>query len=68
MRGELEGDVTLTLHISGFVGPAPTIQARVVDPTVTDIHVYIVCSTNGHAATSASSVQSMLPEVNAIYR
>ena len=68
VRGEQEGDVALRLEITGFSGPAPTIRARVVQPSVVDTRVYIVCSTNGHAATTPNQVEAMFEEVNDIWR
>ena len=68
VRGEREGDVELRLEITGFSGPAPTIRARVVQPSVVDTRVYIVCSTNGHAATTTNQVEALFEEVNDIWR
>lgn len=68
VRGEREGDVELRLEITGFSGPAPTIRARVMQPSVADVRVYIVCSTDGHAATTTNQVETMFEEVNDIWR
>ena len=68
VRGERAGDVALMLEIKGYAGPAPTIQARVVQPSVVDEHVYVVCSTNGHAAAATNRVAELFEGVNDIWR
>ena len=68
VKGEREGDVTLRLEIADYYGPTPTIQAKVVAPSVVDAHIYIVCSTNGHAATEHNRVTELFSGVNDIWR
>ena len=68
VRGERAGDVALRLGITGYAGPAPTVRARVVPPSVVDAHVYIVCSTNGHAAVTTNHVAELFDGVNDIWR
>lgn len=68
VRGERVGDVALRLEITGYPGPEPTIRARVVQPSVVDAHVYIVCSTNGHAAAETNRVEELFEGVNDIWR
>ena len=68
VRGERIGDVALRLETTGYAGPAPTIRARVVQPSVVDAHVYIVCSTNGHVAAATNRVEELFEGVNDIWR
>lgn len=68
VRGERIGDVTLRLAIPEYAGPAPTLRARVVAPSVVDVYVYIVCSTNGHSAATVDEVASLFDDVNGIWQ
>jgi hypothetical protein len=67
IRGVTPGDFTLEVAIDDL--PAtyrPYIHGRVLDPTVTPIHVYIVCS-NGVPAISTNTVHAWVAEANRIY-
>ena len=67
VRGDVAGDVTLTAHITGYAGPPPICEAKVVPETVVPVHAFIICSTNGTAARTTTEVQSLLDGANAIY-
>ncbi len=67
VRGATNGDATLRAVIRGYAGPAPEFQFRVIDETVVPVHAFIICDTNGVAATTQSNIQTMLNNVNEIY-
>ena len=67
VRGDAAGDETLTAHITGYAGPPPICEAKVVPETVVPVHAFIICSTNGTAARTESSVRALLDGANEIY-
>ena len=63
------GDFTLEVSIDGLPDSyAPYIHGRVLEPTVTPIHVYIICDANGTPAVSTTTVNDWVAEANRIYR
>ncbi len=68
VQGEQAGDVILKPHLTGFPDFTPSLQARVVTPSTVNVHVYIVCSTNGHAAETSAGVAALLGGANDIWR
>jgi hypothetical protein len=46
----------------------PYIHGRVLQPTVTPIHVYIICDANGTPAVSTNTVHAWVAEANRIYK
>ena len=69
VRGQAEGDFTLEVTIDNM--PAdyrPHIHGKVLTPTVTPIHVYIICDADGTPAVSTNTVNVWVTEANRIYR
>jgi len=46
----------------------PYIHGRVLQPTVTPIHAYIICDANGTPAVSTNTVHAWVAEANRIYK
>ena len=67
VRGDAAGDETLTAHITGYAGPPPICEAKVVPETVVPVHAFIICSTNGTPCRTVSDIQSLLFGANQIY-
>ena len=62
---------TFTLEVAIDDLPAtyrPYIHGRVLDPTVTPIHVYIICAAAGSPAVGTNTVNAWVAEANRIYR
>ena len=72
VRGDVPGDVSLSLsfatQVLGMEQNKPVVQVRVVEPSVVDVNVYIVCSTEGYAAKTPTEAQTIFAGVNDIYR
>lgn len=68
VQGEHAGDVVLKPRLTGFPEFTPSLQARVVTPSTVNVHAYIVCSTNGHAAETSAGVSALLDGANDIWR
>ena len=68
VRGVAPGDFTLEVTIDDL--PAtykPYIHGKVLEPTVTPVHVYIICS-NNVPAVGTGTVNAWVAEANRIYR
>lgn len=69
IRGVTPGNFTLEVAIDDL--PAtyrPYIHGWVMELTVTPIHVYIICDSNGVPAVSTATVNAWVAEANRIYR
>jgi len=67
--GAVESDFKLEVRIGGVPETGcPYIHGRVLEPTVTPIHVYIICDSNGVAAVSTDTVDAWIAEANRIYK
>ena len=67
VRGENAGDVTLAVHITGYAGPPPICEAKVVPETVVPVHAFIICNASGVGATDEATIRTRLGAVNDIY-
>jgi hypothetical protein len=69
VRGLAAGDFTLEVTIDNMpTDYRPHIHGRVLTPTVTPIHVYIICDADGTPAVSTDTVNAWVAEANRIYR
>jgi hypothetical protein len=69
IRGVTPGDFTLEVSIDDLpVAYRPYIHGRVLEPTVTPIHVYIICDAAGSPAVGTNTVNAWVAEANRIYR
>ncbi|MBQ7189835.1 MAG: hypothetical protein IJR99_10510 [Kiritimatiellae bacterium] len=72
VRGDVAGDVSLSLsfatQVLGMDQNKPVARVRVVEPSVVDVNVYIVCSTGGYMVKAPAEVQTVFAGVNDIYR
>jgi hypothetical protein len=67
--GAVESDFKLEVRIGGVPETGcPYIHGRVLEPTVTPIHVYIICDANGTPAVSTNTVHAWVAEANRIYK
>jgi hypothetical protein len=69
VRGVSPGAFTLEVSVGDL--PAsyhPYIHGKVLEPTVTPIHVYIICDANGTPAVSTATVDAWVAEANRIYK
>ena len=69
VRGQAEGDFTLEVTIDNMpTDYRPHIHGRVLTPTITPIHVYIICDADGTPAVGTDTVNAWVAEANRIYR
>jgi hypothetical protein len=67
--GAVESDFKLEVRIGDVPETGcPYIHGRVLQPTVTPIHVYIICDANGTPAVSTNTVHAWVAEANRIYK
>ncbi|NLG01283.1 MAG: hypothetical protein GX565_14185, partial [Lentisphaerae bacterium] len=67
--GAAESDFKLEVQIGDLPETCrPYIHGRVLQPTVTPIHAYIICDSNGVAAVSTATVDAWIAEANRIYK
>jgi len=67
--GAVESDFKLEVRIGDVpVTGCPYIHGRVLQPTVTPIHAYIICDANGTPAVSTNTVHAWVAEANRIYK
>ena len=69
VRGVNPGPFTLEISIDDLPPSYhPYIHGQVLEPTVTPIHVYIICDASGTPAVSTATVDAWVAEANRIYK